>query len=107
LTIALGGKLLEQNIEERAGLYDLLHEADVRLDGNKIVISVAFDKVAEMERKSLDRSFPRKARPNGTLVVGDLKIIRTLVGVGNKVYEVSSPRKALRGAWWTCASAYR
>jgi hypothetical protein len=65
LTIMLAGKLLEQYIEERAGLYDLLHEADVRLDGNKIVISVAFDKVAEIERKSLDRSFPRKARPDG------------------------------------------
>lgn len=72
LTIVLAGKLLEQYIEERAGLCDLLHEADVRLNGNKIVISVAFDKVAEMERKSLDRSFPRKARPEGNSGSGRL-----------------------------------
>jgi hypothetical protein len=65
LTITLAGKLLEQYIEERAGLYDLLQEADVRLDGNKIALSVDFDKVAEVEKKSLDRSFPRKARPDG------------------------------------------
>ncbi len=65
LTIMLAGKLLEEYVEERAGLYDLLHEADVRLDGNKIAISVDFDKVAEVERESLDRSFPRKARPRG------------------------------------------
>jgi hypothetical protein len=65
LTLTLAGKRLEQYIEERAGLYDLLHEADVRLDGNKIAISVDFDKVAELERKSLDRLFPRKARPDG------------------------------------------
>jgi hypothetical protein len=63
LTVTLAGKLLEQYIEEHAGLYDLLHEADVQLEGNKIVISVDFDKVAENERKSLDRLFPRKPRP--------------------------------------------
>jgi hypothetical protein len=45
----LAVKLLEEYIEESAGLYDLLHEADVRLDGNKIGISVDFDNVAELE----------------------------------------------------------
>jgi hypothetical protein len=58
----LAGKLLEEYIEESAGLYDLLHEADVWLDGNKIGISVDFGNLAELERKSLDRQFPRKAR---------------------------------------------
>jgi hypothetical protein len=65
LTITLAGHLLEQYIQERAGLYDLLHEADIRLDENKIAMSVDFDKLAELERNSLDRSFPRKARPGG------------------------------------------
>ena len=65
LTIMLAGKLLGQYIEERAGLLDLLHEADVRLDGNTIAISVDFAKVAEIERKSLDCSFPRKPRRDG------------------------------------------
>lgn len=60
----LPGKLLGEYIEEHAGLYDLLHEADVRLEGSRIVITVDFDKVAELERTSLDRQFPRKARPN-------------------------------------------
>ena len=58
----LAVKLLEEYIKESAGLYDLLHEADVRLDGNKIGISVDFDNVAELERKSLDWQFPRRAR---------------------------------------------
>lgn len=62
LTIILVAKLLEDYIEERAGLYDLLHEADVRLDGKKIVISVDFDALAELERNSVDRQFPRKTR---------------------------------------------
>jgi hypothetical protein len=62
LTTVLTGELLEEYIEERAGLYDLLHEADVRLDGNRIGISVDFNNVAELERKSLDRQFPRKVR---------------------------------------------
>lgn len=61
-TMTLAGDLLGEYIEERAGLYDLLHEADFRLDGNKVVISVAFGKVAERERTSLERLFPRKAR---------------------------------------------
>ena len=65
LMLTLAGKLLGQYIDERAGLYDLIHEADVRLEGNKIVISVDFDNVSELERKSLDRQFPRKARPDG------------------------------------------
>jgi hypothetical protein len=59
------GKLLDEYIQERAGLLDLLHEADVRLDGKKIVFSVDFEKLAAAERQSLDRSFPRKNRPGG------------------------------------------
>jgi len=66
LTTVLPGKLLGEYIEERAGLYDLLHEADVHLDGNKVVITVDFDKLEEKERGSLDRVFPRKERPYGT-----------------------------------------
>ncbi|HWO27778.1 MAG TPA: hypothetical protein VNO32_03175 [Candidatus Acidoferrum sp.] len=62
LTIMLAGKLLEEYIEERAGLYDLLNEVDIRLNGTKIAISIDFDKVAEVERKSLERTFPRKAQ---------------------------------------------
>ena len=44
---------------------DLYMDKGVRLDANKIAISVDLDKVAELERKSLDRLFPRKARPDG------------------------------------------
>jgi hypothetical protein len=66
LTTVLPGNLLGEYIEERAGLCDLLHEADVHLDGRKAVITVDFNKVAEKERESLDPVFPRKERPFGT-----------------------------------------
>lgn len=35
----------------------------VQIEGNKIVMSVDFEKVSEMERTSLERQFPRKVRP--------------------------------------------
>jgi hypothetical protein len=62
LIVTLAGKLLEEYIEEQAGLYDLLHEADVYLGDHKVVMSVDFEKLAASERRSLDRQFPRKAR---------------------------------------------
>ncbi|HET8888576.1 MAG TPA: hypothetical protein VFQ41_06705 [Candidatus Angelobacter sp.] len=63
LTVILAGKLLQQYVEEQAGLYDLLHESDVRLDGNRVVISIDFEMLSELEKKHLDRRFPRKSRP--------------------------------------------
>ena len=66
LSTVLPGELLGQYIEERAGLYDLLHEAHVRLNGNRVIINVDFDKVTEAERVSLDAPFPRKNRPRGS-----------------------------------------
>lgn len=67
LTVILAGKLLQEYVEELAGLHDLLHESDVRLDGNKVVISVDFEQLSELEKQSLDRRFPRKPRPRGPL----------------------------------------
>jgi hypothetical protein len=64
LSVTLKGKLLEEYIEEQAGLYDLLHEAEVRLENSKVVISVDFQKLSELERKNLGRRFPRKVRPD-------------------------------------------
>jgi hypothetical protein len=62
LTTVFPGGLLGEYIEEHAGLVDLLHEADVRLDGKKVVLSVDFAAVSKAERESLDRTFPRKPR---------------------------------------------
>lgn len=64
LSVTLSGNLLEEYIEEQTGLYDLLHEAEVRLGNGKVVISVDFQKLSELERTNLGPRFPRKARPD-------------------------------------------
>jgi hypothetical protein len=65
LTIILPGTLLKDYGEEKAGLLDLLHKAEVRVDGGKVVVAVDFERVEQLERESLDRSFPRRPRPPG------------------------------------------
>jgi hypothetical protein len=56
--VGLGERNKAKYLESR-----IKNEADVRLDRNKISISVDFDSVAELERNSLDRQFSRKERP--------------------------------------------
>jgi len=65
LTIILLGTLLKDYGEEKAGLLDLLHKAEVRVDGGKVVVAVDFERVEQLERENLGRTFPRRPRPPG------------------------------------------
>lgn len=52
--------LLHEYGEQRAGLLDLIHEATIRVNGNRVIISVDFEEVAKQERESLGETFPRR-----------------------------------------------
>jgi phage FluMu gp28-like protein len=48
-----------------AGLFDLMHEATIRVNGNLVSISVDFNELSRHERESLGETFPRRDRsPN-------------------------------------------
>jgi hypothetical protein len=51
---------LHEYNDKRAGLYDLLDEATVRVNGMRVSLSVDFDAVSRDERESLRESFPRR-----------------------------------------------
>lgn len=55
--------LLHQYGEQRAGLLDLLHEATIRVNRNRVIISVDFEGISKQERESLGETFPRRDRP--------------------------------------------
>jgi len=54
--------LLHEYGEQSAGLLDLIHEATIRVNGNRVIISVDFEEVSKQERESLGETFPRQDR---------------------------------------------
>lgn len=48
--------------KEEAGLYDLMAESEIILNGQKVGITVDFEKLKEFEYSNLQRNFPRKDR---------------------------------------------
>lgn len=62
VVVGLKRDLLHDYGEQRAGLLDLIHEATIRVNGNRVIISVDFEEVSKRERKSLGETFPRRDR---------------------------------------------
>lgn len=62
--VVLGFKreLLHEYGEQRAGLIDLIHEATIRINGNRVIISVDFEGLSKQERESFGETFPRRDR---------------------------------------------
>lgn len=58
------GETLHEYNDRRAGLYDLLDEATVGVNGMRVSLSVDFDAVSRAEGESLRESFPRRDRSN-------------------------------------------
>lgn len=54
------GQLLDEYIDEKAGLVDLLHNSAFFLAGNRIGIGVNFDNLEQLELESIQDPFPRK-----------------------------------------------
>ncbi len=62
LTVLSNGQSYLEYAEELAGIYDLLVEAEVYLNGEKLDIQVDFAQLDELELTTLGRKFPRKRR---------------------------------------------
>lgn len=56
-------ELLHDYSESRAGLLDLISDAVIHVNGNRVNISVDFEEVSKQERESLGETFPRRDRP--------------------------------------------
>ena len=52
LTIILPGTLLKDYGEAKAGLLDLLHKAEVRVDGGKVAVAVDFSELSSWKEKA-------------------------------------------------------
>ena len=63
LAVQITGKDLDDYVEERAGLVDLLNDSKWTLKGQPIGIQVDFNVIAQAELASAKEPFPRKLRP--------------------------------------------
>ena len=64
LAVQINGKDLDEYIEERAGLVDLLNDSKWTLEGQSLGIQVDFSLVEQTELASPKEPFPRKPRPS-------------------------------------------
>jgi hypothetical protein len=62
LAVLLRGKDLDEYIEERAGLVDLLNDSKWTLEGQPLGIQVDFEAVEQAEQANAKEPFPRKPR---------------------------------------------
>ena len=64
LAVKISGEDLDEYIEERAGLLDLLYDSNWTLQGQPLGIQVDFNSVEQAELASAKEPFPRKVRPS-------------------------------------------
>lgn len=64
LAVRISGKDLDEYIEERAGLVDLVNDSKWSLGGRSLGIQVDFPLVEQAEQASPKEPFPRKPRPS-------------------------------------------
>jgi hypothetical protein len=62
ISVEVKSKDLEAYAKEEIGLYDILNDSNIYLTGQKIDVTVDFDKLREIEYSSTDRRFPKKCR---------------------------------------------
>jgi len=62
VVVGFKGDLLRDYRAQCAGLLDLLHDATIRVNGNRVIISVDFEGLSKQERESLGEIFPRRDR---------------------------------------------
>ena len=62
LAVRICGKHLDEYIEERAGLLDLMNDSKWTLEGQPLGIQADFNAVEQAERASAREPFPRKSR---------------------------------------------
>jgi hypothetical protein len=60
--VRIKGKDLDEYIEERAGLVDLLNDSKWTLEGQPLGIHVDFKAIEQAEQASPKEPFPRKLR---------------------------------------------
>ena len=62
ISVRATGKDLEDYSKEEAGLFDLLNDSKIFVNGQKIDVTVDFDKLDQFEYLNLERRFPCKQR---------------------------------------------
>ncbi len=62
ISVEVKSKDLEAYAKEEIGLYDILNDSNIYLTGQKIDVTVDFNKLREIEYSSTNRRFPRKSR---------------------------------------------
>lgn len=60
MAVEMAGNDLEGYAKEENGLFDLLNDGSIFINGQKIEVTVDFEKLRDMEYRSLERRFPRK-----------------------------------------------
>ena len=60
LTVKISGKELDEYIDERAGLIDLVHESKWTLEGQSLGVEFNFQQVENTEQTIARSPFPRK-----------------------------------------------